>query len=126
MKPVAPGTVNKASMAPVWLHFSKRGADYGRHNIFDAKYKASGGNTSNLWKHLVKHKIFLEAKECTVFVSLRYTATTPAFGTVGMPVSVSNMSSAASNMGEEMLDTTDVLQFKQLDVVLIYSLKFIY
>ncbi|MED6284405.1 hypothetical protein CHARACLAT_018923 [Characodon lateralis] len=78
------------------LHFSKCDADYARCNICDAKCKASGGNT-NLRKHLVKQQIFLKAQE-TISVSLRSTATTPAFGTVSMPASVSDLSSAASNM----------------------------
>ena len=87
------GSVNKTIMADrkrlkVWLHFSKCDADYARCNICDAKCKASGRNTSNLRKHLVKHKIFLKAEECTIFDSLRSTATTPAFGTVSTPASV--------------------------------------
>ncbi|MED6255484.1 hypothetical protein ATANTOWER_010448, partial [Ataeniobius toweri] len=102
----------------VWLHFSKCDADYAHCNICDAKCKASVGNTSNLRKHLVKQKIFL--------VSLRSTATTPTFGTVSTPASVSDSSSAARNMGEEMFETTEMLQYKQLDVVLIYSLKITY
>ncbi|MEQ2260909.1 hypothetical protein XENORESO_003075 [Xenotaenia resolanae] len=36
----------------VWLHFSKCDADYARCNICDTKCKTSGGNTSNLRKHL--------------------------------------------------------------------------
>ncbi|MEQ2238820.1 hypothetical protein ILYODFUR_037193 [Ilyodon furcidens] len=36
----------------VWLHFSKRSADYARYNICNAMCKASGGNTSNLREHL--------------------------------------------------------------------------
>ncbi|MEQ2236175.1 hypothetical protein ILYODFUR_009772 [Ilyodon furcidens] len=102
----------------VWLHFPKCDADYSRYNICDTKCKASGGNTSNLRKNLVKHKIFL--------VSLRSTATTPAFSAVNTPASVSDSMSAASNMGEEMFETTEMLQYKHLDVVSIYSLKFIY
>ncbi|MED6243684.1 hypothetical protein ATANTOWER_025088 [Ataeniobius toweri] len=90
-----------------------------------AKFKGSGRNTSNLRKLLVKHKIFLKAEEHTIFVSLRSTATTPAFGTVSTPVSVSDSSSAASNIGEEMFETR-CYNKKQLDVVFIYSLTFIY
>ncbi|MEQ2208286.1 hypothetical protein XENOCAPTIV_015443 [Xenoophorus captivus] len=44
----------------VGLQFSKCDADYACCNVCDAKCKASGGNTSNLRKHLVKHKIFLK------------------------------------------------------------------
>ncbi|MED6250129.1 hypothetical protein ATANTOWER_025139 [Ataeniobius toweri] len=62
-------------------------ANYPRCNICDVKCKASGGNSSNLRKHLVKHKIFLKAEE-TIFASLRSTATTPAFSTVSTPASV--------------------------------------
>ncbi|MED6256428.1 hypothetical protein ATANTOWER_025945 [Ataeniobius toweri] len=47
----------RQSMAPL----VKCDADYTRCNICDAKRKASGGNTSNLRKHLVKHQIFLKA-----------------------------------------------------------------
>ncbi|MEQ2222637.1 hypothetical protein ILYODFUR_028348 [Ilyodon furcidens] len=61
----------------LWLHFSKCDADYGHCNICDAKCKASSGNTSNL-KDLVKHKSFRKAEGCKIFVSYRYTATTPA------------------------------------------------
>ncbi|MED6264083.1 hypothetical protein CHARACLAT_011003 [Characodon lateralis] len=82
----------------IWLHFSKFNADYARYNICDVKCKASSRNASNLRKHLVKHKIFLKTEECTIFVSLRSTATTPVFGTVSTPVSVSDSSSAASNI----------------------------
>ncbi|MEQ2157974.1 hypothetical protein GOODEAATRI_007382 [Goodea atripinnis] len=123
MTSVAAGTVNRASMADindskVWLHFSKCDADYARCNICDAKCRASSGNTSNLRKHLVQPKIFL--------VSLRSTATASSFGTVSTPASISSLSSAASNMGEEMFETTEMLQDKQMDAVLIYSFKFIY
>ncbi|MED6240742.1 hypothetical protein ATANTOWER_027117 [Ataeniobius toweri] len=76
--------------------------------------------------HLVKHQIFVKAEECAIFISLRSTATTPAFGTVRMPASVSDSSSAARNMREEMFEATEALQYKQLDVVLIYLLKFRY
>ncbi|MEQ2237298.1 hypothetical protein ILYODFUR_021741, partial [Ilyodon furcidens] len=77
MTSLAAATVIKASMfygkrSKVWLHFSKCDADYARCNICKAKCKASGGNTSNLRKHLVKHKIFL--------ASLRSTARTSAIG----------------------------------------------
>ncbi|MED6252324.1 hypothetical protein ATANTOWER_010150 [Ataeniobius toweri] len=89
-------------MAPL----SKCDADYARCNIRDAKCKASGGNTSNPRKHLVKDKVFLKAEDCTVFISLRSTATTPASGTVNTPASFSGSSSPASNMGEEMFKTT--------------------
>ncbi|MEQ2289948.1 hypothetical protein AMECASPLE_038464 [Ameca splendens] len=47
----------RQSMAPL----VKCDADYTRCNICEAKCKASGGNTSNLRKHLVKHQIFLRA-----------------------------------------------------------------
>ncbi|XP_059210462.1 serine protease FAM111A-like [Centropristis striata] len=112
MTSVIGGSVNKASMAErkpskVWLHFSKCDADYARCNICDVKCKASSGNTSNLRKHLVKHKIFLKAEECRIFDSLRSTATSPAFGTVSTPASVSDSSSAASNMGEETFGDGD-------------------
>ncbi|MED6250959.1 hypothetical protein ATANTOWER_017396 [Ataeniobius toweri] len=110
----------------VWDHFSECDADYARYNICDGKCKASGGNTSNLRKHLVKCKIFLKAEECTVFHSLRSTATTPAFSTVTTPSSMTDSWSATSNMGEEMFETTEILHYKQLDVVLIHSLKFVY
>ncbi|MEQ2248546.1 hypothetical protein ILYODFUR_020098 [Ilyodon furcidens] len=126
----AAGTVNKASMAEgsgklwkVWLHFSKCDADYARCNICDTKCTASGRNTSYLRKHLVKHKTFLKAEEWTIFVSLRSTATTLAFGTVSTPASYRLV--ICSNMGEEMFETTEMLQCKLLDAVLIYSIKFI-
>ncbi|MED6248906.1 hypothetical protein ATANTOWER_006788 [Ataeniobius toweri] len=109
-----------------WLHISKCGAEYRCCNICEAKCKTIGGNTSNLRKHLVKHRIFVKAEECTIFVGLRSTAITPAFGALSTSASVSNSSSAASNLGEEMFETTEMLQYKQLDVVLIYSLKFIH
>ncbi|MEQ2231953.1 hypothetical protein ILYODFUR_006007 [Ilyodon furcidens] len=80
----------------VWLQFSVCDADYDRCNICDAKSKSSGGNTSNLRKHT----IFLRAEECTIFVSLRSTATAPAFSTFSTPASVSGSLSAASNMAE--------------------------
>ncbi|MEQ2178909.1 hypothetical protein GOODEAATRI_019046 [Goodea atripinnis] len=129
MTSVAAGTVNIASMADrkrskVWLHFSKCNADYARCNICDTKCKASSRNTSNLRKNLVKHQIFLKAEECTSFVSLRSTYTTTEFDTINTPASVSDSSSAASNMGEEMFEITEMLQNKQLDVI-IYMLKFI-
>ncbi|MED6262614.1 hypothetical protein ATANTOWER_022790 [Ataeniobius toweri] len=110
----------------VRLHFSKCDADYARCNMQYVKCKASSGNTSNLRKHLVKHKIFLKAEECTISISLQSIATSPAFGTVITPASVGNLSSAASNMGEEMFETTEMLQYKQLDDVLMFSLKFRY
>ncbi|MEQ2187746.1 hypothetical protein GOODEAATRI_007735 [Goodea atripinnis] len=96
-----------------------------RCDICEVKCKPSGGNTSNLRKHLVKHQIFLKAEE-TIFISLRSMATTPAFSTASTPASVSDSSSAARNTREEMFETTEMLQYKQLDVVLIYSLKFLY
>ncbi|KAK5605124.1 hypothetical protein CRENBAI_026546 [Crenichthys baileyi] len=114
MKSAAAATVNKA-----WLHFSKCGADYTQRNICDVKCKASGGNTSDLRKHLVKHQVFLKAEESTIFVSLRSTATTPAFSTVSTSASVSDSSSAASNMGEGKFETIEMLQHKQLDAVFI-------
>ncbi|MEQ2188137.1 hypothetical protein GOODEAATRI_011829 [Goodea atripinnis] len=131
MTSVAAATVNTARMSDrkrlkVWLHFSKCIADYACCNICDTKCKASSGNTSNLRKHLVKHQIFLKAEEFTICDSLGYTAKTPALGTVSTPASVSNSSSAASNMREKIFETIAMLQYKQLDVVLIYSLKFIY
>ncbi|MEQ2282200.1 hypothetical protein AMECASPLE_038033 [Ameca splendens] len=95
----------------VWLHFSKCDADYARCNICKAECKASDGNTSNLRKHLVKHKIFLKAEECAVFISLRSTAITTAFSTVDTPASISDSSSAASNTGEEMFEATEMLQY---------------
>ncbi len=54
----------------VWLHFTKQDADNAICNICKTKYKAGCGNTSNLRKHLIKHKIYLKAQECTVFGSL--------------------------------------------------------
>ncbi|MEQ2254626.1 hypothetical protein ILYODFUR_005688 [Ilyodon furcidens] len=78
-------------------------ADYARCNICDVKCKASGGNTSNLKKRLVEHKIFLKAEEFTFFISLRSTATTPGFGAVSTPASVSNTLSAARNMEKKCL-----------------------
>ncbi|MED6236064.1 hypothetical protein ATANTOWER_003975 [Ataeniobius toweri] len=78
-------------------HFSKCYVDYARSNICDVKCKASGGNPSDRRKHLVNHKSFFMAEE-TIFNSLRSTATTPAFGAVSTPASVSVSSSAASNM----------------------------
>ena len=88
----AAGSVNKASMAErncskVWLYFIKCDGDYARCNICDTKCKARGGNTSNLRKHLVTHKIFLKAEECTIFDSLRSTTTKDSFSTVSTPVS---------------------------------------
>ncbi|MEQ2178187.1 hypothetical protein GOODEAATRI_011293 [Goodea atripinnis] len=99
-------SMGERKRSKVQLHFSKCDADYARCNICDAKCKASGRNTSNLRKQLVTHKIFLKAEECTIFDSLRATAITPAFGTVSTPSSVSNLSSAANNMGEEIFETT--------------------
>ncbi|MEQ2180169.1 hypothetical protein GOODEAATRI_032909 [Goodea atripinnis] len=98
----------------LWPHFSKCDAHYGRCNICDAKCKVSSGNTSNMRKHLIKSKIFLKAKECTIFVSLRSMATTPAFRTTGTPASVSDLLSAPSNMEEEMFEITAMSQYKQL------------
>ncbi|MEQ2208327.1 hypothetical protein XENOCAPTIV_023683 [Xenoophorus captivus] len=48
----------------VWLHFSECDADYAPCHICDVKRKASGGNISELRKHLVKNKISLKAEEC--------------------------------------------------------------
>ncbi|MED6275361.1 hypothetical protein CHARACLAT_025801 [Characodon lateralis] len=94
----------------VWLHFSKCGADYALCNNCDAKCKASSGNTSNLRKHLVKStRFFSRLKSFTVFMRLRSTATIAAFDTISTPASVSDSSSAASNMGEEMFETTEML-----------------
>ncbi|MEQ2248985.1 hypothetical protein ILYODFUR_024728 [Ilyodon furcidens] len=101
----------------VWLHFSKCD-DYARCIICYAKCKASSWKTSDLRQHLVKHK----AEECKSFVSLRSTAETPAFSTVSMPASVSDSSSAARNMGEQMFKTTEILQYKQLGVVMVYNM----
>ncbi|MEQ2300922.1 hypothetical protein AMECASPLE_030754 [Ameca splendens] len=110
MTSVTAGT-GKASMADrkrfkVWLHFSTCGADYSCCNICDAMCKTSCGNTSNLRKHLVKHKIFLKAEECTQIYGYN-----SAFGTVSTPASVSDSSPAASNTGEEMFETTEMLQY---------------
>ncbi|MEQ2227358.1 hypothetical protein ILYODFUR_036916 [Ilyodon furcidens] len=99
----------KQSMADTWKAYKsmalllKCGADYGRCNICDAKFKASNGNTSNLRKHLVKvlplrAHIFSKAEECTIFVSLRSIGTTPGFSTFSTPASVSTSLSAARNM----------------------------
>uniref|UniRef100_A0A1A7Z5Q1 BED-type domain-containing protein n=1 Tax=Iconisemion striatum TaxID=60296 RepID=A0A1A7Z5Q1_9TELE len=64
----------------VWLHFNKcsDNGDYARCNLCGMKYKATGGNTSNLRKHLVKHKIFLKAEECTIFARPTRTDVTSA------------------------------------------------
>ncbi|MEQ2157970.1 hypothetical protein GOODEAATRI_007301 [Goodea atripinnis] len=99
-----------------WPHFSKCDADYFRCNICDTN--CSSRKTSNLRKHLVQNQIFLKAEESSIFISLRSTTTTPAFSTVSAPASVCDSSSAARNMGEEMLETTQMLQYKQLDLVL--------
>ncbi|MEQ2305491.1 hypothetical protein AMECASPLE_038425 [Ameca splendens] len=72
-----------------WLRF--KCSHYGRCKICVVKFKASGGNTSNLRKHLVKHHIFIKAEEFTVFVSLRYMPTTPAFSTVNPPANGCNL-----------------------------------
>ncbi|MEQ2220487.1 hypothetical protein ILYODFUR_006035 [Ilyodon furcidens] len=110
----------------VWLHFSKCDADYARCNTCQAKCKTSGRNTSNLKQNLVKHKIFLKAEECTIFDSLRSMATTPALGTVSPPASVCDAGVVYSQQHGQRNKTTEMLQYKQLDVVFIYSLKFIY
>ncbi|KAL7395231.1 hypothetical protein ABVT39_012723 [Epinephelus coioides] len=83
----------------VWLHISKSDADYTRCNICDTKCKASYGNTSNLRKHLVKHKVFLKADDCTVFDSLKVKATSPSIST---PTASGSSSSAASIGAEEV------------------------
>ncbi|MEQ2178155.1 hypothetical protein GOODEAATRI_011010 [Goodea atripinnis] len=44
----------------------------------------------------------------------------PQIHSYATPASVSDLSSAVSNMGEEMFETTEMLQYKQLDVVLIF------
>ncbi|MED6246210.1 hypothetical protein ATANTOWER_014508 [Ataeniobius toweri] len=90
----------------VWLQYSKCNVDYARCNICDAKCKAISGNTLNLRKHLVKHKIFLKAEECTQIYGYN-----SAFGTVSTPASVSDSLPAASNTGEEMFETTEMLQY---------------
>ncbi|MEQ2254819.1 hypothetical protein ILYODFUR_007522 [Ilyodon furcidens] len=96
---VAAGTINKASMADRKLLESM--APHASSNICDVKCKASSKKTSKLRKHQVKHKIFLKAEECTIFINLRYTATTPAIGTNSTPAFVRDSSSATSNMGEK-------------------------
>ncbi|XP_034018810.1 homeodomain-interacting protein kinase 1-like [Thalassophryne amazonica] len=83
----------------VWPHFSKCDADYARYNICNAKCKTSGGNTSNLRKHLVKQKIFLNAEESTIFDCLRVRSA-PEFGTA------CDLSSVASIAGEDTLVET--------------------
>ncbi|MEQ2253265.1 hypothetical protein ILYODFUR_030342 [Ilyodon furcidens] len=92
----------------VWLSFQ----NMMQITLADVKCLSNGGITSNLWKHLVKQKIFLNGEECTIFISLTSMATAPAFGSVSMPASVSDSSSAISNMGEEMFETTEMLQYK--------------
>ncbi|MEQ2234325.1 hypothetical protein ILYODFUR_030741 [Ilyodon furcidens] len=69
----------------VRLHFSKHDAHYALCNIRDAKCTASSRNTSNLRRHLVEHQIFVKDEACTIFVSLRSTATTPSFSIVSPP-----------------------------------------
>ncbi|MED6269294.1 hypothetical protein CHARACLAT_031621 [Characodon lateralis] len=86
------------------------------YNICDTNCKVSDGDTSNLMNHPVKHKTFLKSEPCTIFDNLRCTATTHAFSTVSMLASVSNSLSAASNKGEKIFETTEMLQYKQLDV----------
>ena len=41
----------------IWKHFLMSDTDYRKCKICDRECKATGGNTSNLWKHLKEHKI---------------------------------------------------------------------
>ncbi|MEQ2166113.1 hypothetical protein GOODEAATRI_024331 [Goodea atripinnis] len=75
--------------------------NYARYNICDTKYKAITGNTSNLRKHLVKHKIFIKAEECTIFKSLRSTAAAPAFSAVSAPASTCDTSAGNNDDASE-------------------------
>ncbi|KAK5618931.1 hypothetical protein CRENBAI_007688 [Crenichthys baileyi] len=124
MTSVAAGTVNKACLIESPRKYGS--AFQNAMQIMLAAVIVTRSTRSAAGMHLVKHQTFLKAEECTLFISLRSTATTPAFSTVSTPAFVSDSSSAARNMGEEMFEATEMLQYKQLDVVLIYSLKFKY
>ncbi|MED6266141.1 hypothetical protein CHARACLAT_032674 [Characodon lateralis] len=103
----------------VWLHFSKCEADYARCNFCDRKCKTSIRNTSSL----VKHQIKAEEAQFSSASDLRFQLLHSA------PLAHLNSLATrflASNMRKEMFETTEMLEYKQLDVLLICSLKVIY
>ncbi|CAL8370772.1 unnamed protein product [Boreogadus saida] len=51
----------------VWLHFAQVDTNRARCSICQKVVLAKDGNTSNLAKHLIMHKINLRSDSCSVF-----------------------------------------------------------
>ena len=109
-KSIMTGSVNKASMpnrkhVKVWLH-CQNVMKITLTAIFVMRSARPAAGILLVWGSTwLCHKIFLKAEECTIFDSLRSTATTPAVGTDSTPASVNDSLSAASSVGEEMAST---------------------